>query len=217
MKLDPFALPGTSEIEFGAFDDLLNRAIFAVWWSGALMLTVTSKDIPDTDLTQYGVENLVVKPDFYLPPILTDCNPTGALQAQVGDLFADVSLDFNGIPLHIGAFVDLTATAELSLVEENGEKKVAIALKSLDLFEIEIVSINEELAGSEDSLVQLLKEQLVPKLTENVFGKPLFSMAIPAIDLSTLDPSIPPGMELKFAIEALFRDKGYTVVQGHLE
>lgn len=68
-----------------------------------------------------------------------------------------------------------------------------------------------------DGLEAIIKDIALPKLLEDFVGKPLGTFPIPAIDLATLDPSLPPGIELKFALENLYRKEGFTVVQGHLE
>ncbi len=227
MKPPTFDLPHQSEIEFGAFDDLLNEGLFSVWWSGAINVTITPEDLGDVDLSQYGVSDLFVTLDFYLPPILTDCHTPGNLQVQVGDLYVVADLKFNGIPLKIGVFVYAAASVRLEAVPNaEGGNDVAITVLGLDLFELEFVSIEscqtpgapcEDMSAMKDGLEALIKEVLLPPLLEDVIGKPLASFPIPTIDLATLDPSLPPGIELTFVVEDLYREEGFTVATGHLE
>jgi len=227
MKPPTFDLPHQSEIEFAAFDDLLNEGLFSVWWSGALNVTITPADLANVDLSQYGVSDLFVTLDFYLPPILTDCSTPGNLQVQVGDLYVVADLKFNGIPLKIGVFVYAAASAELAAVPNaQGGNDVSVTVLGLDLLELEFVSIEscptpgapcEDMSAMKDGLEALIKDVLLPPLLEDYIGKPLATFPIPTIDLATLDPSLPPGIELKFAVERLYREEGFTVATGHLE
>ena len=225
MTPSSFSLPERSELEFAAFDDLINEALFSVWWSGTLNMTITQDLLGDVDLSEYGVTDLNVALDFYLPPILTDCNQAQNLQAQVGDLYADVSLKFNGIPLRIGVFVYAIASVDLSTVPNpNGGNDIAITLLNIDMLEFDFVSIMacpedqpcQDMSSLKDVLEKLIKENLLPSLLEDYVGKTLFTFEIPTIDLSTLDPTLP-SVELRFAIERLYRDQGFTVARGHLE
>jgi len=216
----------------------LNEALFSIWWSGSLNLTIGKELLKDVDLLQYGITDLSVALDFYLPPILTDCTPDGELQAQIGDLYADVTINFNGLPLKIGAFIEAALAAEI-FVSDNpatGQKEVAAKLLGLREFLIDIMSIElcNDLGMCEDKtemkpiMEKLIKEQLVAQIEPKITDKVLASFAIPAIDLSTLSPDLPAGVELQFAIEDLWRafyvgsdgkahSLAFTAVGGHLE
>ncbi len=227
MKPPTFDLPRQSEIEFAAFDDLLNEGLFSVWWSGVLNATITPADLGDVDLSQYGVSDLFVTLDFYLPPILTDCHTPGNLQVQVGDLYVVADLKFNGIPLRIGVFVYAAASVRLEAVPNaQGGNDVSITVLGLDLLELDFQSIEscqtpgapcEDMSAMKDGLEALIKDVVLPPALEDFIGKPIATFPIPTIDLATLDPSLPPGIELKFAIERLYREEGFTVATGHLE
>lgn len=227
MKPPTFDLPHLSEIEFAAFDDFLNEALFSVWWSGALNATLNPEDLGDVDLSQYGVSDLSVALDFYLPPILTDCHTPGNLQIQVGDLYVITNLKFNGIPLRVTLFAYLAASVKLEAVPgQQGGNDVSVTLLGIDLLELDFQSIEScenpsgpcnDMSAVKDVLEKLIKETLLPPLLEDYVGKPLITVPIPTIDLATLDPSLPPGIELNFALEKLYRTEGFTVVTGHLE
>ncbi|NOZ01238.1 MAG: hypothetical protein GXP54_05035, partial [Deltaproteobacteria bacterium] len=198
MTPPTFNLPYQSEIEFGIFDDLLNQGLYSIWWAGTLNAKITSEDLATVDLSQYGVSDLNVDLDFYLPPILTDCTEDGNLQVQVGDLYVDADLKFNGIPLKMGAFVQAALSVKLEAVpNDSGGNDVAITILDLDVFELEIVSVNEEFAGSEDALQSLVKDLLLPPLLDKLIGTQLAAFPIPTIDLATLMPDMPVGVELK--------------------
>lgn len=218
MTPPTFDLPYQSEIEFGIFDDLLNQGLYSIWWAGTLNASITAEDLADVDLSEYGVSDLDLKLDFYLPPILTDCTEDENLQVQVGDLYVDADLLFNGIPLSLGAFIQAAASAELKAVpNDEGGNSVSITILDLAVFEMEIVSVSENFVGAEDGLVALLKDLLLPPLLEDFIGTELAAFPIPTIDLATLMPDLPVGVELKFFIEYLDRLEGFTMAAGHLE
>lgn len=227
MKANPptFALPKFSQIEFAVGDDLINQALFAIWWGGGLNLTIGPEMLKDVDLSAYGVSDLAVALDFFLPPILTDCNKDNNIQLQVGDIHANVDLKFNDNPMRIDAFIEVVASADVTLTEENGVKKVGVSLLGVDRLDLDIVSIEMDLGGGFEPLdeaakagfIQLINDQLLSKLPDMIPKGPLASFEIPAIDLSTLLPDIPPGVALKFVLEKLYRELGYTAAGGHLE
>lgn len=230
-KPDPYLLPTDEEVVIGAFDDLLNQALFAVWYGGSLNLKLTGADLGGADLTQYGVDALNgVNLDFYLPPMLSDCNlkkdptkppppaNTVPIEAQIGDLYVFADLVLFGNPLQLGLFAQATADAVLTLSTNatTGQKEVAIALESLPLLNLDIVSINEDFPLTKEDLMGMLQGQLLDTLLKGVLGTQLFSFAIPSIDLSGLSPMLPPGLEITVDLTALLREKGHSVVKGLL-
>ncbi len=219
LKNQPvFELPWDQEVVIGAFDDLLNQALYAVWYSGALNLKITGADLGSVDLTQYGVEDLKVDLDFYLPPILTDCTEKRGLQAQIGDLYVWADLTLMGSPLLLGAFVQAAAEASLYLTTgDTGATAVAVRLDKIPALNIEIISINDDFPISKEDLMLMLTDQLLGPLLAGVEGKELFKFEIPSIDLSGLSPMLPPGLALNIGLTDLLRDHGYTVIKGLLE
>ncbi len=213
----PFELPWNSEVSLAAHDDLLNQALFAVWWGGTLNMTITAEDLGDTDLTSYGVENLNVDLDFLLPPILTDCAVPGKIQLQVGDLYVEATLDFLSNPLELGLFIQAAADASLAVVEGDEGPEIAITLDGIPVLDIEIISINPDFPLEKEVLMDLLRSQLINDLLADVAGTELISVAIPAIDLSSLVADLPPGTNLSIDVSKLYRELGFTVIQGKLK
>jgi hypothetical protein len=218
------------DIALAARDDLLNQALYAAWFGGTLNLKITQDALGDIDELQGLVENLVADLDFYLPPILTDCGVNwlpkqghegpvalDRLQLQVGDLYVEATLDLFGNPLELGLFVQVAAEAELKLVQGDEGPEVAIVLNDIPLIDIEVVSINPDFPLTIEQLMDILNSQVLDTLLKDVKGTELVSFAIPAIDLGSLDPSLPAGMALTFALEELNREYGFTMVRGHLE
>jgi len=227
-KTDPYPLPWDPEVDLVAYDDLINEALFALWYAGSLNLRLTAADLGDTDLSQYGVDELrSVTLDFYLPPILTDCQivkdpvnpaPPGLVQAHLGDLYAFADLTLFGSPLQLGVFVQANAEAVLSLSRDptTGESQIAVALRALPVLDIEVVSINDDFPLTAEDLMGILQGQVLDQLLAGVLGTELVSFALPAIDLSALEPSLPQGLAIQIDLSTLQHEKGNTVVTGRL-
>ena len=227
MKAKPltFDLPHTSQIEFAGADDLINEALFAVWFGGTLNLTIGPEMLKGVDLSAYGVSDLSIVLDMYLPPILSDCNKAGNIQAQIGDLHANVNLKFNDNPMRIDAFLQAAASVSIDLAEDAGVKKVGISLLGLDRLDLDVISIEMDLGDgftpleqdAKDGFVQLINDQLLSKLPDMIPKGPLASFAIPAIDLASLMAGLPAGTDITFSLDQLYRKLGYTAVGGHPE
>lgn len=65
--------------------------------------------------------------------------------------------------------------------------------------------------------MDIVQSQLIGEALKGIEGKELVSFEIPAIDMSGLSPSLPPGITLNIALTDLLRDRGYTVVKGLLQ
>jgi hypothetical protein len=212
-----FELPKTKEIELALWDDLINEAVFSIWNAGSLNIHLTKDQLSTVDLEQYGIKDLDVSLDFYLPPILTDCNSKKQLTAQIGDMYVDAKLSFMDMPMEFGLFASVEAQANIKKsVNKEGITEIGVELLGITKFIVEIVSINQELEGAKDALEQMIKDKLLGSLMETLAGAAFGSFPLPEIDMSSLSPSIPPGTVLKINIDELYRTKGFTVIQGHL-
>ena len=203
-------------LELGLADDFVNQLLHALWWTGALSLTIDEKVIGDSvDLSTFGVKDLAVTTDFWLPPIVNTCMGGGVLKLQVGDLKLNAKLKLSDTPVDIDLFITLQAEAELKAVKDpkTGETQIGFALKQIDYLEMEIVNINAEAKNLEDLFVNLIKTVMVPKLVDSL-GSGLGSFPLPAFDLSAFSPSIPKGTELALAIQKIENALGYTYIKG---
>lgn len=217
-KQEFFELDKTQEIGLAIHDDLINQALFSVWY-GALLDGPVGEDLLGSigDLEAQGVKDLKLKTLLFGAPLLTSCNPGQQLKAQIPDAYLDLSLSFAGVPLDLGIFVSVEIEASLVLTENATEKLIGVELGGITLFNIEIVSINPGWEEAIPDLEQLFKDQLLGGLADGLGGQDLGAFPIPEIDLSTLDPSIPPGTTLNLILNDLVRDAGYTSINGEVD
>lgn len=217
-KQEFFELDKTQEIGLAIHDDLINQALFSVWW-GSLLDGPVSPDMLGSvgGLEEQGVEDLTIKTLLFGAPLLTSCNPGQQLKIQVPDAYVDIGLSFAGVPLDLGVFVSLELEASLVLVDTGAEKQIGVSLGGVTLFNIEIVSINPGWEEAIPDLEQLFKDKLLGGLADTLAGTEVGAFPIPAIDLSTLDPSIPPGTTLNLILNDLVQDAGYTSINGEVD
>ncbi len=207
-------------LEIGLADDFVNELLFAVWQGGLLNLSIGADALGQNadQLTQFGVADLNLTTDFYLPPIINTCLDNQYLKLQIGDMNLHAKLTFSGTPVDVIMFATMQATAQVMAVDVTGttDKNLAFSLKSVDFVELEVVSINAEAKGLKDLFVTLIKGVMIPKLVDSL-GSGLGSFPLPSFDLSAFSPSIPPGTSLGIQIQQIDNSKGYTYLRGKVK
>jgi len=208
-------VPGVAPLEVVLADDTLNQVLHAAWLGGLLEFPVGPELLGDVDLSAYGISDLVLLVSAWLPPLASDCGPDEELSLHAGDLRVDASCDFYGQPIDLVVFASLRAGLELATAE--GE--VGVTVTGLQELELQVDVQQEALISLEPTLRELLRCQLGPAL-EGLLGggEPLFSFALPAIDLSeTL--GLPPGegvIDLELLDDPAWptRREGNSVIYG---
>ncbi|MBM4372822.1 MAG: hypothetical protein FJ098_14305, partial [Deltaproteobacteria bacterium] len=210
------AFPMLGQIEMALHDDFFNQLPFAMYWGGLFSMPVDPATL-GADLSQYGLDDVLLTLDFLLPPILTKCTPDGALVIQIGDLRVDGVLDLYGLPVEMTMYASTEVAADLVVVDGATGKELSIALGEVRAMEVEITELTGALAGAEDVLVALVEEQLIGGLLDGLAGDALGSFPIPAIDLSGMLPGLPAGTSISIDIKTLLRILGYTVLSGDVK
>ncbi|NOZ02853.1 MAG: hypothetical protein GXP54_13350 [Deltaproteobacteria bacterium] len=209
---EPFTFPKKRQLELGLHDDFFNQITYGMYWGGALAIPLTAEDLGQ-DLSQYGITDMTLDVDFLLPPIISSCNPDDTLLMEIGDISIVADMKLFGAPVKMQIYTTMIAEAEIVAVD--GE--IGIALKDPRFLDLEIASIEGGLAGAEETMGTLMKETFMPKLLETFTGGALGSFPVPEIDLSSFDPSIPPGSVIAISLEEVLRIFGYTVLSGNVK
>ncbi|MBM4370948.1 MAG: hypothetical protein FJ098_04800, partial [Deltaproteobacteria bacterium] len=194
-----FQFDEDAQVELAAYLDVVNEALFALWWNGMLNLHLTAEALAGlgVDVSEYGVVGLILDTQALLPPVITSCNPEGQLKAQVGDLYAEASFTMMGIPADIHMYLYLVLGADFAVVDGEEGKEIGITVHDPDKVLVDIAYVNDEWKGKEWMLTSLITDTLVPLLMESLQEEPL-SFAIPPISLGDLgggepgeEPAIP--------------------------
>lgn len=216
---EPFALSTDEEVAIAFSDDLLNQLLFAVWWGGALNLTLGDEVLGDLsgELAGYGISEPTIELDFFLAPILSDCNGTQALRLGLGDLYIQAQFKMLGQPLTMGIFATLSGDASLSLVQgESGQMEFGVAIDEVVLFDYEIVAITDGYEELIPIVDELLAGDLLTTALADVAGQSLGGLALPEIDLGGIVPGVAPGTALTITPVSLERLFGFTELAAEL-
>jgi hypothetical protein len=218
---EPYEIPKDSVVAVAIGDDLLNQILFTVWWGGALNLTLDETVLGDImgDLEGYGLTEPVFTLDFFLAPMLSDCNELEILRFGIGDLYLQGNFKMLGVPMSMGMFATATGDAEIELVEGDGDSGPAfsISLAEIGTFEYEIVSVTEGYEGLIPIIEELLQGEMLQDALAGIAGQSFGGLQLPEFDLGTLVPGIPGGTVLKIVPTGLERVFGFTELTGVLE
>ncbi len=199
-----FVFPAQPSVQVGLTHDVLNELLFMVWWGG-----VIQGDFDASALLGGGgalpVDNLVITPTLWLPPIFNDCG--GDQRLQIGDLFLEIQMDLLGNTQWLEAW--LQVDAEVGIIATGNE--VGLKIGKIRHLEYEIYDVGGGLGDLLDMVTGLL-----PGLLKNVEGQQ-FTFPIPEIPLDGLLPGIPAGTSLKLGNLTAGVDTGVIRFGGDLQ
>jgi hypothetical protein len=202
-------------VEAALYDDVLNQALFSVWYNGALSIDLTAEDMAamNVDLSGYGITNFSASIRAKLPPILEGCGTGPSRLLQAGDLYLHAIFDMLGKPVDAEVYLYAEAEAVIQPGEKDGKKAISIVVSPLNLWFADLVSINEEWKGNESMFSDLLNTT-VKKLIEDAVTKEPLSFELPAFALSSLAEGLPEDQGISVDITALLYEMGYTIIKG---
>ncbi len=215
----PYEISTIGEVAVGLADDLLNQVLFAVWWGGALNLKLTAAQLGGAGetLEGYGIVDPAISLDFFLAPMLSDCNADKALRFGVGDLYVQASFKMMGQPITVGLFATLIGEASIALEQGEGGPSFSLAVGQISVFDYEIVSVTEGYEGLKPIIEELLAGDVLQGALGQIAGQSFGGIALPEIDLAGLVPGVPPGTKLTIKPTSLARISGNTELVGVLE
>ncbi|HQL57547.1 MAG TPA: hypothetical protein PLN07_08115 [Myxococcota bacterium] len=213
----PLEMPRIGELELGLHDDFLNFIPFALWYGGGLQFDIDPSMLEGAadQMAQFGMANLALSIEFKLPPILSACNPSGALMMQMGDVAIRVSLTMAGRPLEMLLYTTLSAEARLVVeTTPEGVRQLGLQLDPPLLIDVQIAEMDGGLESSGDTMTRLIREMLMPMIVAQLSGRTLASFPIPEIDLHAISDQMPVGSKIAIDLKSIIRQTGNTVVSG---
>ena len=221
-----FDLGAPSPVELGGHFDLVNQALYSFWTNAGFRMHITSEALAEmgTDVSGYGVADLVMDLALLLPPVVTSCNAAEELTAQLGDVYLEASFVMFGIPADIDMYLFLELAADVAVVDGELGPEIGLTIDEPHYVIAEIASVNDEWLGKEDMLTGLITDTLVPMALKNLQDKPI-SFALPTLNLGGLlggngepaEPGALDGKELVIALTKLSHDSGYVHAQGGIK
>lgn len=224
LSPDKFAIDTAQRIQFALHDDLINQLLYALWYGGALQLSVPLAELAGgSNVSGFSLEGATLGLDFLLPPILEACNQPDpmSMRLQVGDLFAKITLMLGSDPLDLHTVILADAGLSLAFSKASNGDGVLTATVAQELgLVLHLQDITKGFEDQKPTFQKLIESMLTKGLTDanSPLGKPT-ETALPAtvIDLSTAVPGLPPGSKLTVGIGKLERAGGYTAVSMSLQ
>lgn len=212
LGLDPdtFAFDPNTPMALALSHDVVNELLFALWWGGGINLTLDEDALGGLGggggLPLNGIS---VELNWLLPPIVTDCSDKGFLELQVGDLFVVARVRALG-NLRAEVYVDLRIAVEL---HGNGDTIGfgVVGEPQLTMDFTYITPGKEQFIGMIEGLIRGFLPQLIDGLSDTVGAIPL-----PALDLATFVPGLPPGTTIRLGDLVLTDQTGYVLIGGAL-
>ncbi|HOU53242.1 MAG TPA: hypothetical protein PLQ97_04875 [Myxococcota bacterium] len=200
-----YVFPADPSVQAGISHDALNQLLFALWWSGMFEGTFDLSALLQGAGGGLPVDNLVVSPILYHPPILNDCGGSGQ-RLEIGDVFLDLSMDLLGNTQYLEVYLQLSMEAD---VVATGDQ-VGLRIGKVRTLEMEIYDVG----GGLGDLLGMV-QGLIPGLLKNIEGQQ-FTFPIPAIPLDGLVPGLPPGTSLQLGNLVGGVDRGLLRIGGDL-
>lgn len=222
---DAFTIDTTQRLQLAIHDDVINQALYAIWYGGALKLqNLQAKDLGLTgdsaSMGGFSLEGAVFGADLFLPPILESCNMPSPMDVriQVGDLSAEATLNMGDTPLTIGLFASLDVGATLALgADATGAQQLSVAIDPKLKYQMELVSISKDFEDMKSSLETIIKTQLEKALANGIPGLDKISVPLPTLDLGSLLPGMAPGTKIVLKLKDLKRAGGFTAIDAELQ
>jgi hypothetical protein len=214
----PFVLSKDDEMDAGIAVDWVNEALYSIWYSGAITLTLGQEDLADLDLSAYGIENLSLSTDLTYAPVLQSCGTGDAMELQLGDAFihAEFYMMAMNWDMDIYLYLVMEATPSVMVDEETGNSQIGIEIGELKIAEVDVVEVRQDLVGKEDMVENLFSGVILPALMDQILSG-LGGFDIPSFDLSGLSETIPEGTAISVDLSELALKTGYLVLKGKLK
>ena len=218
-----YALPGESAFEAALYDDFVNQAITAMWYTGAMNVSLDEEQMAGVLGEGQGlplpVDGLTLDATLLLPPILNGCKSDELVTIQLGDVFIDMVIDS---PLFsdggaLGAYISTEISAEFVMVNTAEGEELGVMLHEISDIHFHWEYVPEFFVGSEEVLEELIQTQLLGDALDGLTQAPIITVKVPKLDLGALTPIVPLGTMISPVVEGLDRVEGHTLLQGHLE
>jgi hypothetical protein len=203
-------------MEIAIHDDVLSQSVFTKFLSGGIDFVLTEEEMAEmgNDFGEFGVENLSIVANAFLPPIMSDCGADGAFRIQLGELRLKISLTMLDMPLDMTLYLYFSAKSLFEIVGEPGAQQLQFTFGELDWVDYHIDEINEEWVGNEALFGQLIEETFLAEFVNLIQVYP-YTIEISQMPVGDLLP-IFSGWTLVPIIDTILRKPGHLLVRAHL-
>jgi hypothetical protein len=203
-------------LEVAMHDDVLSQSVFTKFLSGGIDFVLTAESMAEmgNDFGEFGVENLSIVANAFLPPIMTDCAADGAFRIQLGELRLKISLTMLGMPLEMTLYLYFSAKSVFEIVGEPGAQQLQFTFSELDWVDYHIDEINEEWVGNEALFGELIEETFLAEFVNLIQEFP-YTIEVSEMPVGDLLPLFS-GWTLVPVLDTILRKPGQLLVRAHL-
>ena len=195
-------------------DDFINQMIFSAWWGGALQFPIPQTEDGVGQLARLGITDMEIEVDLLHAPVLSSCNPDGALRIQIGDMKTRLILEIAEVEeVGLNVFTSLEADVNYRIIETEEGPVISLEFTTMRKIETEVVLDDPGLTKHRAALQEFIEGFFIDALIENLTSDNVIGFPIPEIDLSTVE-GIPPGHTLNLDVSRIERLAHYTVILG---
>jgi len=184
----------------------INTLLFMLWQSGWITGQIDlSSLVADVG---FGVGNLKITPDLYLPPIINDAatvGEDGMMALEIGDALLKVQVDLLGNPQFFNVWLQMAVQVQIVADGSN----VGIKFGKVTFFQTEFTNLGD----LEDLFGMFLPS--IPDLIKSIEGQE-FTFPIPEIDLGSIIPGIATGTVVQLGNGVSGVSEGMVVVGADL-
>ncbi len=215
----PAAVPTVTTqhyMEVAIHDDVLAQSVFTKFLSGGIDFVMDQESLSamGNDFAAFGVEDLSIVANAFLPPVMTDCGPDKALRIQLGELRLKISLSMLGMPLEMTLYLYFSAKADFKVLGDPGAQQVQFTFGELDFVDYHIEEINEEWQGNEALFGELIEETFLAEFVTMIQAYP-YTIDVTEMAIGDLLPAFS-GWTLVPVIDTIQRQPGALLVKAHL-
>ncbi len=203
-------------MEIAIHDDVLSQSVFTKFLSGGIDFVLTEESMAEmgNDFGEFGVENLSIVANSFLPPMMSDCAADGAYRIQLGELRLKISLTMLGMPLEMTLYLYFSAKSQFEIVGEPGAQQLQFTFQELDWVDYHIDEINEEWVGNEALFGELIEETFLAEFVNLIQAYP-YTIEISQMPVGDLLPILA-GWTLVPIVDSIQRKPGHLLVRAHL-
>lgn len=209
----PYFLPSEGMVEAALYEDFLNQVLYEAW-KGGIMNVEVDGGLIGLDLSAYGLTEVTIRVDPYLPPVATSCRSPGQMEVQVGDLNLNATFSLAGGTGAVELFGSARVAVDLTVDGAPDPNEVAVTVQDIAQMGVDVVYSSGAVDGFDTLIEDLFATVVRNLLVEKVVAQTLASYPIPVVDVGLLVPGLPAGTEVTFEPASVGTDTGWMLVTG---